>query len=226
MAVIPTFYCPTRRPPRPINFNNNNSSGNHCGQAFVNHGTQRTGQTDYACSFASRGGNNSINNIFSRNGATVAIDCTVSPGPNGQPRGPGGRSCIGFEGIMDGTANVILYGEKRLNVRNLGNAQGDDNEGYTAALDQDSMRYTDLKPLPDRVTAGEGEWRFGSSHPATFNVVMCDGAVKGLSYRIESLDNSVFPTQTTAVPPVLTGNHTLFNKLGCRQDGYPAEPPN
>jgi hypothetical protein len=162
-------------------------------------------------------------------GATVAIDCTAAPGINGEPRRPGNRNVIGLEGIVDGTANVILYGEKRLNVRFLFGNRGDDNEGYTAPLDQDTMRYSDLRPLPDRLdnvadnALGNGQWRFGASHPATFNVVMCDGAVKSISYKIESADNSVFPSFTNAIPPVLAGNTTLFNRLGIRNDGLPAE---
>jgi hypothetical protein len=52
---------------------------------------------------------------------------------------------------------------------------------------------------------------------------MCDGAVKTVSYRIESADNSVFPSSNGAVPPVYTGNVTLFNKLGIRNDGLQAE---
>jgi hypothetical protein len=92
------------------------------------------------------------------------------------------------------------------------------------------MRYSDLKPLPDRLddagnnAAGNGQWRFGASHPATFNVVMCDGAVKSISYKIEAADNSVFPTiDNTTSPPTMAGNITLFNRLGIRNDGLPGE---
>jgi hypothetical protein len=170
-----------------------------------------------------------------RRGAIIPIACTVAPGLNGQPRGPGSVNCIGFEGIVDGTANTILFGEKRLNVRVLFGNRGDDNEGYTAGLDQDTIRYTDLIPRPDRIDnsatgptgAIDGEWRFGSSHPASFSVVMCDGAVKSISYRIEAIDESTEPLNTALppAPPVYTGNISLFNRLGVRDDGIATQLP-
>jgi hypothetical protein len=117
---------------------------------------------------------------------------------------------------------VNLYGEKRQTERNNGTNPGDDNEGWMTAWDQDTFRWSDLSPLPDRKDAvATGEYRFGASHPATFNVVMCDGAVKSISYRIESRDDNVLPVNT-GVPPavVYTGNTSLFNLLGNRRDGF------
>ena len=182
--------------------------------------------TDYACSAGSRSGNNTPGNIDSRNGASIHIACSVAnPVPGAlPPRLPGNRPTIGLEGIVDGTANVILYGEKRLHVRLLFTNRVDDREGYTGGFDQDTMRYTDKVPKPDRLDAvpgngdfDNGEWRFGSSHPGGFSVVMCDGAVKSISYNIESADNPIFPDRTN-----LASNMTLFNKLGVRNDGLPA----
>ena len=138
---------------------------------------------------------------------------------------PNNRPGIGLEGIIDGTANVILVGEKRINVRNIGTYPGDDNESWMAGWDQDVVRYTTRKPLPDPIT-GDGNLRFGASHPATFNVVMCDGAVKGLSYRIDSVDVNARPEAITGTNPAPYLNGTLFNRLGCRNDGLPGEPPN
>ena len=84
-----------------------------------------------------------------------------------------------------------------------------------------------MKPLPDRLdnvaantAADNGDRRFGSSHPSGFNVVMCDGAVKSISYSIESQDNNLYPNVTN-----LASNMTLFNKLGIRNDGMPAALP-
>jgi hypothetical protein len=229
-SVIPTFYCPTRRNPKPIN--RNNGAVDPCSQATTSDvpGNQNNGLIDYACSVGSRSGDNSLGNIDSRNAASIHIACSQVPGPNGQPRGPGNRPTIGLEAVVDGTANVILYGEKRLHVRLLFQNRADDRESYCTGFHQETMRYTDLKPLPDRldnVTANgandNGQWRFGASHPASFNVVMCDGAVKSISYKIESADNADFPASNGAVPPVLTGNATLFNRLGIRNDGLPGE---
>jgi prepilin-type N-terminal cleavage/methylation domain-containing protein len=230
-AVIPTFYCPTRRGPKPYSRTLGAQSGcNFTGPAIP---ALKHGMTDYACSFGSRNGNNSIAAIDSTNGATIRLNCvTAAPAP--APVGTklaGSRSTIGLEGIIDGTANVILYGEKRLHVRLLFSGRSDDDVGYFRAYDEETMRYSDLTPKPDRLdpvsantTNENGQYRFGSSHPAAFNVVMCDGAVKTISYKIESSDVSTFPSvDNTTTPPTYAGNVTLFNKLGIRNDGLPAE---
>jgi hypothetical protein len=231
-AVIPTFYCPTRRNPKP--FTQTLGARTGCGTPALTATLPQLkhGMTDYACSMGSRNGNNSIGAVDSMSGATIRISCSVAapaPAPAGTRVG-GARSVIGLEGIIDGTANVILYGEKRLHVRLLGTGRDDDDAGYMRAFDHETMRYSDLKPLPDRLDAvtvnsalGNGELRFGASHPASFNVVMCDGAVKTLNYRIESADFPDFPTTNGAVPPVYAGNFTLFNRLGIRNDGLPGE---
>jgi prepilin-type N-terminal cleavage/methylation domain-containing protein len=221
-AVIPTFYCPTRRPAKPLVRNHGAQSACSAPQAPDLAGNQPSGLIDYASSSGSRAGR-SINNHNSVLGAIININCTQNPVASGQPRRPGNRACIGLEGVRDGTANVILYGEKRLNVRLLNQNRGDDNEGYTAPLDQDTFRWTDLVPRPDRVDSADGEWRFGSSHPSSFQVVMCDGRVRSINFKIEAADNNVLPLSGNGVPPVWTGNITLFNRLGNRSDGLAAD---
>ena len=79
--------------------------------------------------------------------------------------------------ITDGLAHTLLVGEKRLNVAALGTNQNDDNEGYTAGWDEDTVCYTGVIPLddddrtPQPDTTGEDETGgglFGSSHPGLF----------------------------------------------------------
>ena len=73
-----------------------------------------------------------------------------------------------------------------MNQVGLGNFQGDDNEGYTSGWDHDVIRRTDREPRPDPNAAGAwGEERFGSWHPAGFQVVLADGSVRFLSYDID-----------------------------------------
>ena len=201
-SVIPALYCPTRRgakahPPTGA------WGGGHCGGDTVS-GQISAGQTDYA---SCRPENDGVG------GATLQIGCPAPFVAN-----PSNRPCIGLEGIIDGTANVILYGEKRLNVRSLGTYQGDDNEGWLSGADPDVQRYCTRIPLPDPIT-GDGNARFGSSHPASFGVVMCDGAVKTFSFKIEALDVARRPEDPTT--PI---NMSLFNRLGTRNDRLPAEP--
>jgi prepilin-type N-terminal cleavage/methylation domain-containing protein len=107
--------------------------------------------------------------------------------------------------ITDGTSNTLLVGDKQLDLSYLGQFWGDNNEGYTAAWDDDTMRNTHLAPLPD-FTGGEG-WggtnAFGSSHAQCFQVVLVDGSVHRISYSI---------------------NTAMFNYLGIRDDGHPIDP--
>jgi prepilin-type N-terminal cleavage/methylation domain-containing protein len=86
--------------------------------------------------------------------------------------------------ITDGTSNTLLVGDKRLNLANLGQHPGDDNEGYTAGWDEDTVRRTDQPPAPDFSGGGTGKKLFGSSHTGGFNVVLTDGSVRLLTYSI------------------------------------------
>jgi len=101
--------------------------------------------------------------------------------------------------LTDGTSNVILIGEKRMDTVHLENYQSDDNEGYTAGWDHDTMRRSTIQPAVDsRNGSGWGEERFGSAHQGIFHVLLADGAVRGISYNI---------------------NLTTFTHLGARSDG-------
>ena len=92
--------------------------------------------------------------------------------------------------ILDGTSNTLLAGDKRLNIGRLDQPTKDDDTGYTTGWDEDTMRFTDRRPQPDYFdVTGDGDERFGSSHPIRFNVVFADGSVRSLSYDI---DKSVF----------------------------------
>jgi len=153
-AKIPTFFCPTRRPPQAF------IGGSWYGPS----GTYAHGQTDYAAS------NHDDNGIVIRTDSNQ--NWYSSQGP------------ITMALVRDGSSNTIAVGEKRLNVALLGNFQGDDNEGYTSGWDHDVMRYTSRAPRPDPTT-GDGEQRFGSSHPGGFNAVFADGATRFISFVVD-----------------------------------------
>jgi prepilin-type N-terminal cleavage/methylation domain-containing protein/prepilin-type processing-associated H-X9-DG protein len=103
--------------------------------------------------------------------------------------------------IRDGTSQTLLVGEKRLNLQFLGQPQDDDDIGYTAGWDNDTMRETDSAPQPDySASEGDGEHLFGGSHPGRFNAVFADGSVRTIPYTI---------------------NPIVFGYLGNKSDGVP-----
>jgi prepilin-type N-terminal cleavage/methylation domain-containing protein len=101
--------------------------------------------------------------------------------------------------VTDGLSSTLLAGDKRLNLTHLGEPQPDDNEGYTAGYDVDTVRSALVRPMPDfRAEYWDTDARFGSSHPNIFNVVLADGATRSASYSI---------------------NPTIFMRLGNISDG-------
>jgi prepilin-type processing-associated H-X9-DG protein len=88
--------------------------------------------------------------------------------------------------VTDGTSNTILVAEKRLNRKLLGQWQEDDNEGYTAGWDEDTMRRTDLPPAPDHQNDDDGGELFGAPHSGAFHAAFVDGSVHPISYSIDA----------------------------------------
>jgi len=100
--------------------------------------------------------------------------------------------------IYDGTSNTLLAGDKRLNLAFLGQKQLDDNEGYTAGWDKDTVRTTKRTPARDYTGVGDGQLLFGSSHPEGISAVFADGSVRSVPFGID---------------------RTVFGNLGNRADG-------
>jgi prepilin-type N-terminal cleavage/methylation domain-containing protein len=87
--------------------------------------------------------------------------------------------------VRDGLSKTLAVAEKRLNISLLGTPQADDNEGYTAGWDEDTIRATDSPPEADVRGDGTGQDRFGSSHPQVFNAVLADGSVHAVAYSVD-----------------------------------------
>jgi prepilin-type N-terminal cleavage/methylation domain-containing protein/prepilin-type processing-associated H-X9-DG protein len=99
--------------------------------------------------------------------------------------------------ITDGTSNTVLAGEKYVCPDNYANgASGGDDQGWTIGYDIDVNRFvgvvsrtspptvTYLPPVED--TPGyESTTQFGSAHGSNFNMAMCDGSVRAVSYSID-----------------------------------------
>jgi prepilin-type processing-associated H-X9-DG protein len=87
--------------------------------------------------------------------------------------------------ITDGTSNTLLVSEKRLNRAFLGQKMPDDNQGYTAGWNYDTVRKTSQSPAPDySAPFGDGGGIFGSSHTGGINAVLADGSVRLISFAI------------------------------------------
>jgi prepilin-type N-terminal cleavage/methylation domain-containing protein/prepilin-type processing-associated H-X9-DG protein len=87
--------------------------------------------------------------------------------------------------ITDGTSNTLMVGDKRLNLRYLGQPQEVDGVGYSSGWDADVVRTTDKGPKPDYIGMTDSTKRFGSSHTGRFNTVFADGSVRPISYSID-----------------------------------------
>ena len=89
--------------------------------------------------------------------------------------------------ITDGLSNTYMLGEKYM-----------DPEQYTSGIDVGdccpvllcnlfgTARFGDRLLPPTRDEAQKGDlFLFGSAHPATWNAVLCDGSVHGITYSMD-----------------------------------------
>ena len=94
---------------------------------------------------------------------------------------------IGFNKITDGASKTYLVGEKYLNPEHyLTGNDGGDNHSMYQGFDWDVNRWSSKcdPPFQDRLGL-DAFGSFGSAHPGTWNVVMCDGSVRGIAYDVD-----------------------------------------
>jgi prepilin-type processing-associated H-X9-DG protein len=97
---------------------------------------------------------------------------------------------LNSDSIPDGVSNTLLVGEKHINLAMIGPDQYNDDEGYTAGYDEDTVAWANALPIHDSYRASEysnNDGHFGSSHINGFNVVLADGSVRSIAYSV-SLD--------------------------------------
>lgn len=115
------------------------------------------------------------------------------------------RKPLRHRDLIDGASQTLAIGEKRMNKMYLGAAQDDDNEGYTAGWNEDTIRRTDVPPARDYLGQhGDGDKLFGSSHRGGVNFVFADGSTKLVAFNVDA---------------------HVFQFLGGRNDGQIASVP-
>jgi hypothetical protein len=97
------------------------------------------------------------------------------------------RSLVRIADILDGASNTYLVGEKYLQPDDYeGGEDPGNNETAFCGHAVDITRWTGyaMKPLQDRPGYSQPNC-FGSAHPASFAMAMCDGSVRWISYVID-----------------------------------------
>lgn len=100
-------------------------------------------------------------------------------------------------GVVDGTSNTMLFGEKSINVPNYTRQTGYQDWGYVDGFDQDVICSPGSgTPSPDaswQPRQDSNVWpradgatiQFGSAHPGSFNAVFTDRVVRRIRYSVD-----------------------------------------
>jgi prepilin-type N-terminal cleavage/methylation domain-containing protein len=191
-TAVSFFNCPSRRAPKAYK----DGSGYNTSQGSVSPGV--SGRTDYAANC----GNQGRNELWGGPGSLAAGDTDTGwPDASGETGVCFQKSEISFSDISDGTTNTFMIGEKYLPPENYTTgADAADNENMYVGYDNDLYRSTNSGyglPAQDRAgVVNKQSW--GSAHASGFNMCMCDGSIRNISYTIDM---------------------TLFSLLGHRADG-------
>ena len=112
------------------------------------------------------------------------------------------RSEVKLSQITDGTSSTYLVGEKFISpdmyeeLPTTGNGRYGENQGIWSGFEWDNHRVawnpaSAVDPLsyqPRQDTPGVDDpniYAFGSAHPGSLNMVMCDGSVQSISYDVD-----------------------------------------
>ncbi len=97
------------------------------------------------------------------------------------------NSLCTIDDIKDGTSNTYMIGEKYLNPTNYDTgADGADNESMYSGYENHNHRSSNgILPYRDRIGLANAD-AWGSAHASCFNVVLCDGSVRAISFSIDA----------------------------------------
>jgi prepilin-type processing-associated H-X9-DG protein len=209
--TIKTYFCPSRHATLIAGLHDKGGNTHYVNYSGANPARQTIpgttnimrGMIDYAGSCQ-----DTLTWNLTRNNVTIRIvtGTGMGHGPFARTDFMGGgvpsRTTIGFEGINDGTSNVIMVTEKRLPPTDYGVGPWNNDTGFMTGWDGDTLIQVFKQnnaglpwpPIPDTARQANGQYvtndccdgsRAGSAHPAGMNAVMCDGSVRLISYNID-----------------------------------------
>ncbi len=167
---VPTFFCPSRRPPVALS-----------GGPWQSRSQPRA-QTDYAgnAGTSAQGGSQSSGRLGNGDDGIIRY---FSLG------------AVPVAAVRDGMSNTMMIGEKRLNFEYADSeCQPGDNDGYVGGYQDDVVRWGSVLPEADFdgphlnfSNLYPANFQFGGSHSGVFVSVFCDGSVHSMSYSIDGL---------------------------------------
>jgi prepilin-type processing-associated H-X9-DG protein len=183
--LVPTFYCPSRRPPTGYD------------------GSARFGRSDYAgCAGFYHGRPDSTVNFIPAAPLGAPALGTRTDSNGGLKRGragaitwPGTRQKRVLADAKDGTSSTIVFAEKSLNNKEHGLDGGDNERWNNAGWDECLVRWH-FPPKSDNDTVAPNRdlpspatnWNryFGASHPGGLNAAFLDGSVRFFSFNVDA----------------------------------------
>ncbi len=179
------YFCPTRR--QPVSVSGSTANG-------LAASVQR-GAIDYAGSGGSSVFTFPANQSYGSQTGAIIPRPGVTAGMSSS-----GNTKIDSAAIIDGTSNVVMFGERNYNRKPQGN-QIDEDNGYFNGWSWDTIRWSNSgrpvhdRPVPDAagvlVTNTTFDRRFGGPHSGVCLLAMCDGSVRPFRYA-STLDDTAF----------------------------------
>jgi prepilin-type N-terminal cleavage/methylation domain-containing protein len=193
-AVVPLFYCPTRRPAKTYPFSDPVWWPN---LEFINAAKPLGGvsRMDYAINCGIQTWTDPSQTRF-RGGVTVhEFPKDLNEGlqdnywswwsPTNFTGVSYQRSKVKASQVTDGLSKTFLVGEKYLTPDDYWNGiNGGDNKCLLAGHGADSGRCTLNPPLKDRPLLNDWDI-FGSAHQDSISMSMCDGSVRRINYDVD-----------------------------------------